>query len=109
MKEITRIKNDEEVSFITMKPTACVKCAIGQDWYQCNFEAMFQPDEFYPDYMQVCNFVRKEIDGKELNIEQAAKLLYDFLKREYKPLGLCVVNHVTGCKTHFDVDVQIGG
>lgn len=108
MEKITRIENREEVTKIKMMPTACVKCQIGQDWYQCKFEVGFIPTKYYPDYMEVCQFVREEIDGKELNIEQAAKLLLDFLKH-YEPDDVWVTNHVTGCKTHFDVDVTVGG
>lgn len=101
------IPNLENVSYIIMKPTACVKCGIGKDWYNCNFEAFFSPSDSYPDYMEVQDFVRKEIDGKELNIEQAAKKLYDFLKK-YEPYQVNVTAHVKNCKTHFDVDVTVG-
>ena len=104
---ITRIPNKEKVISITMNPTACVKCGIGKDWYHCKFRAEFMPDAYYPDYMQVEDYVRKEIDGKELNIEEATKALYDFLKA-YEPADLFVTAHVTGCKTHFAVDVEVG-
>lgn len=105
--ELKRLGNIEKVSKIVMRPTACVLCQIGKDWYQCRFEAEFLPGGYYPDYMQVERFVMDEIDGKTLNIEQAARLLYDFLSL-YEPKELRVRNHVTGCKSHFDVDVTIG-
>lgn len=105
--DLRRLGNNEKVSSIVMMPTACVKCQIGQDWYQCQFEAIFVPSGYYPDYMQVQKFVMDEIDGKELNIEQAARLLYDFLLL-FEPKSLTVVNHVRACKSHFDVDVRIG-
>lgn len=108
MENIRLIYNKEEVTHIKMKPTACVKCQIGQDWYQSIFEVDFFPDKYYPDYMEICQFIREEIDGKELNIEEAAKLLLDFL-RKYEPSYVSVINHVTDCKTHFDVDVEVGG
>lgn len=104
---MTKIENKENVSAIVMKPTAYAKCKIGQDWYKCDFEATFIPGKCYPDYMEVNEFVMQEIDGKELNIEEAARLLYDHLQ-EYQPVQLMVVNHIVGCKTHFDVDVTIG-
>lgn len=106
--EAKRIGNIEHVSIIKMRPTACVKCQIGQDWYRCEFEVVFIPSGCYPDYMQVGQFVNECIEGKELNIEQAAKLLYDFLLQTYEPEALTVTNHIRGCKTHFDVDVTIG-
>ena len=101
-----KIDNKENVTRIIMKPTACVKCHIGQDWYQCNFEVIFLPDKYYPDYIKVQNYIMDEIDGKELNIEQAAKMLYDHLNK-YEPFDLVVTNHITGCKSHFDVDVTV--
>ena len=105
--DISPIRNRENVISITMKPTACVKCAIGKDWYNCKFEVIFGPNEFYPDYMEVGDFVRHNIDGKEMNIEEAAKALYDFLL-QYEPERLAVTAHVSDCKTHFDVDVTVG-
>lgn len=104
---MNRILNKEKVSSITMMPTAYAKCKIGQDWYRCDFEVHFVPGDCYPDYMEVNSFVMSEIDGKELNIEEAARILYDHLI-QYQPEELEVTNHIKGCKTHFDVDVTIG-
>lgn len=101
-----KIVNNERVSQIVMKPKACMKCRIGQDWYQSNFEVIFYPNKYYPDYMEVQKFVMNEIDGKELNIEEAARILYDYLMI-YEPTALTVVNHIFDCKSHFDVDVTI--
>lgn len=103
---MTKLKNIENVTKIILKPSAFVKCQIGQDWYECRFEVCFEPDECYPDYIEVKDFIMSEIDGKELNIEQAARLLYDHLM-EYCPKSLVVTNHITNCKSHFDVDVVI--
>lgn len=105
--EPTKIENKENVTKIVMKPTAYVKCRIGQDWYKCEFCVTFIPGTGYPDYMQINEFVMKNIDGKELNIEEAARVLYDHLSI-YCPKYLQVRNHIAGCKTHFDVDVVIG-
>lgn len=103
---MTKIQNNEHVKSIIMKPTAYTKCKIGQDWYKCEFEAKFTPGDCYPDYIEVNSFVMNEIDGKELNIEEATRILYEFLMA-YNPQGLEVTNHINGCKTHFDVDVTI--
>lgn len=103
---MNKIPNKEHVAYIIMRPTAYTKCKIGQDWYKCEFEARFTPGSCYPDYIEVNKFVMDEIDGKELNIEEAARILYDHLM-DYNPQELEVVNHIKGCKTHFDVDVLI--
>lgn len=102
-----KLKNIEKVTSITMYPFAYTKCQIGQDWYKNQFEVYFIPDNYYPDYMEVEQFIQEKIEGKELNIEQASRILYDFLFEEYKPHSIRVINHIHGCKTHFDVDVAI--
>lgn len=102
----TMLENKEQVKEIIMKPTAHIKCRIGQDWYGCRFVVVFTPTEYYPDYSEVQQFVMEYIDGQELNIEEAARILYDFLK-EYDPEELIVTETVEDCKTHFDVEVTI--
>lgn len=104
---MTGIANKEKVTAITMWPDAYVKCGIGQDWYKCEFEVTFIPGSCYPDYMKIREYIMASIDGHELNIEEAARLLYDHLML-YAPEGLKVINHVTNCRTHFDVDIEIG-
>ncbi len=104
---MTKIENRENVSRIIMKPTAVSKCKIGQDWYKMAFEVEFIPGNCYPDYIEVNDFVMRKIDGKELNIEEAAEMLYGMLSA-YNPKSLKVTNHIAGCKTHFDVDVTVG-
>lgn len=104
---MNKIENKEKVTRIVMKPTAVAKCKIGQDWYKMAFEAEFIPGDCYPDYIEVNDFVMNELDGKELNIEEAASMLYEMLMA-YKPRFLQVTNHIKGCKTHFDVDVTVG-
>lgn len=103
---VERIENREGVSTITMWPKAFAMCRIGQDWYENNFEAVFEPGDYYPDYMAVDRFIRENIDGKALNIEEAARLLFDYLMK-YAPNRLRVTDHIRSCKTHFPVDVTI--
>ena len=103
---MNKIDNMQGVKKIKMYPTACVKCALGQDWYKINFEVTFVPEGNYPDYTEVQEAIMRDIDGKELNIEDAGENLFIFLS-QYSPKSLEVVCHVKGCKTHFDVDVFI--
>lgn len=103
---MNKLTNKEHVKEIIMKPTACVFCRIGKDWYSCRFVALFYPALYYPDYMEVQQFITEHIDGHELNIEEAGRVLYDHLK-EYEPDDLIVTVEVEDCKTHFDVEVTI--
>lgn len=105
---MAKIPNNENVKTIIMYPIAYTKCRIGQDWFLNRFEVHFTPNDCYPDYMEVNAFIQENIEGKELNIEEAAKTLYDYLKCEYKPNELQVTNHIRDCNTHFNVDVVVG-
>lgn len=100
------IENTQKIKKIIMKPTAITKCEIGQDWYQNCFEIVFIPNESYPDYMQVEAWIMQNIDGKELNIEDAVNNIYRYLYDVYSPKELHVIDKVVGNKVHFDVIVE---
>lgn len=99
------IKNSEHIKEIVMKPKAVSKCKIGQDWYKHEFNIIFQPSATYPDYMTFNDWIKKEIDGRELNIEEAVEMVYNYLNIKYNPEFLQVEDNITDCKTHFDVTV----
>lgn len=103
---MTKIPNKENVKKIIMHPIAYTKCQIGQDWFLNRFEVNFLPGDYYPDYMEVQKFIQSEIEGREMNIEVAAKTLYNFLM-QYDPSGLEITDHITDCNTHFNVDVTV--
>lgn len=100
-----KLNNSECIKQIIMRPVAYTKCRIGGDWYKNELVIKFVPEDFYPDYMEVNRFIMDHIDGKELNIEEVVALVRDMLYNEYNPKRVVVVDHVRGCKTHFDVTV----
>ena len=100
-----RIENTQGIDEIIMRPRACCKCVIGEDWYINEFKITFVPDGCYPDYMDVNKWIMGNVDGKALNIEDAVKILYDHLMQEYHPKRLEISTDVKGAKTHFDVTV----
>lgn len=99
-----KLENKEQITKIEMFPIAHCLCVIGKDWYTINFTVTFEPLESYPDYMFVKDYITKEIEGKELNIEQAVNILYEYLKR-YNPLKLTVSADVKDASSHFPVKV----
>lgn len=103
---MNKIPNNENVTKIVMRPIAYTKCKIGQDWFLNKFEVIFEPDEYYPDYMEVNQFILENIEGQEMNIEHAAQCLCNYLK-QYNPKRVQVVNHISDCNTHFNVDVTV--
>ena len=102
---MNKIKNTQKIAMITMNPTACTLCAIGQDWFKNELEIIFMPGDCYPDYMEVEDWIMKNIDGKELNIEDVVQKIYDFIAETYQPKDLTVTDNVSGCKSHFNVSV----
>ena len=99
------IPNHEKITTIVMKPFAECLCAIGKDWYHIQFEAIFTPIQYYPDYMDVAAFVSEHISGKEMNIETAVDTLGMMLMTKYAPVHLTVKGIVNNVVTHFPVEV----
>lgn len=103
---MTKIENKQNIRQIIMKPIAYTKCVIGQDWYKNELEILFIPDNCYPDYMDVNEWIMTNIDGNELNIEDVIDIIYNFLLETYHPKELHITDNIVGCKTHFDVIVK---
>jgi len=101
-----KLSNTQGITRINMNPIAYTKCKIGQDWYKNEIEIVFVPDKSYPDYMEINEYIMREIDGKELNIEDVVNMIYEKIKEEYEPKSLRVTNYINNCKTHFDVVVE---
>lgn len=99
------IQNKERISAIVMKPFAECLCAIGRDWYHIQFEVTFFPDDYYPDYMTISQFISQNINGHEMNIETAIDTLGQMLMTKYKPKNLTVKGIVDKVITHFPVEV----
>lgn len=99
------IENTQKISKIVMKPWTIFKCQLGQDWFKNDLVIEFEPDKYYPDYMDVVNYIMTEIDGKEMNIEDMLDILYGWLMDTYSPKSLSITDNVVDSKTHFDVTV----
>lgn len=101
-----KIKNEEKIKKITMMPTVITKCRIGQDWFKNKLEIVFYPNRYYPDYMEVEDWLMKNIDGKELNIEGVIDEVYKYFIDTYDPKEIHITDIVRGNKVHFDVIVE---
>lgn len=102
---MTRLPNIQEIKKITMHPQAACKCVLGGDWYTINFDIEFIPGEWYPDYMEVQDFVQQHIDGESLNIEDAVAILRDSFI-DFDPCQVTVTAKIANAKTHFNVEVE---
>lgn len=99
-----KLENTQKIKKIIMKPKACTRCVLGGDWYTNELEIAFEPGAYYPDYMDVQAWIMENIDGKDLNIEDVAEMVHDYMMG-YEPENVEVTDHIKGAKTHFDVSV----
>ena len=99
------IKNTQKITSIVMKPFAECRCVLGKDWYHIDYEAEMTPADCYPDYMDVSRFISEEINGKDLNIEDAVEKFGNFLWENYSPASLTVKANVSNVTTHCPVIV----
>lgn len=100
---MSTIQNKQKISSIVMKPVTRCFCPLGDAWYTSQFEVVFNPAETIPDYCDVDRWIKENIDGKSLIIEDAVSALYDYLLA-YNPAGLHVIADVKDAG-HFPVEV----
>ena len=103
---MNKLKNTQNIKRIIMEPTAYTKCVIGQDWYENHITIVFTPDEYYPDYTELRDWIMENIDGKELNIEDVIDIIYKLLQSEFRPKRLLIRDEIINSKTHFNVTVE---
>lgn len=99
------IDNDYGIGKITIELEARCFCPMGNDWYTNNFTVFFEPDKSIPDYCEVDNFVKKEIENKNFIIEKAVMVLHEFFMKNYKPKSCKVISYA-GNATHSPVTVE---
>lgn len=98
------IQNTQGIKRIDMMPIAHCLCAIGKDWYTIKFEITIYPEEEYPDYMDVMKWLTENVEGRELNIEDAVDLIYGYLTNSLS-CEVEVVADVSDASTHCPVRV----
>ncbi len=99
------IENKENIKKIIMKPSASCFCPLGQDWYRIDFNIEFIPKNYYPDYCDVQIFISNNINKKELTIEKAVDILYNYFQKEYNPENITIQANVNIVQSHFPVIV----
>ena len=100
-----KILNKQNIKKIIMKPSASCFCPLGQDWYRIDFNIEFIPKNYYPDYCDVQTFILNNINKKELTIENAVDILYNYFQIEYSPENITIQANVNIVQSHFPVIV----
>lgn len=102
---MSTFQNRQKISNITMKPIVRCFCPLGQAWYTGHFAVHFVPSETIPDYCDIDKWVKDNIDGQCLIIEDAVAAIYEHLQTTYTPAGLHIIADVEDAG-HFAVEVE---
>ena len=88
------IENKNKISEIILKGKSHNFCPIGQSHYTNQYVVEMFPDKVIPDYLDVQEFIRKEINDKELIIEDCVSMLFNHISITYNPKFLKVSSNV---------------
>ena len=97
-------KNEQGITKIKFTQNAQCFCPLGNDWYTNQFTVEIVPNELLADYVDVEKFIRKEISGKTLILEEAVSTLFNYIQTEIKPKYLKVSSYGADA-VHFPVTV----
>ena len=101
-----KFKNEYGVSKIKYTQKCRCFCPIGKADYTNNFTVTITPKKWIPDYCEIDKFIREQLDGKSLVIEDAACKLTQWLTGEIHPYWVEVESDVTdGVHGHVTVTV----
>ena len=80
-----KFKNEYGVSKIKYTQKCRCFCPIGKADYTNNFTVTITPKKWIPDYCEIDEFIREQLDGKSLVIEDAVCKLKQWLTGEIHP------------------------
>lgn len=84
------IENTQKINGITIETTAKCYCPIGNDIYTNQFTITLYPDKQLPDYCEVDKWIKENIEGKTMIVEEAVNQLYVFFSEYCRPKYLVV-------------------
>lgn len=102
------IENRYKVRKLIYKACAHVYCPLGKDWGVVDITAEIFPSEYLPDYLDIDEYIKKEIEGSEHITEEVGYMVYDFIVEQIKPAAVYVDVHSNNDSMH-DCVTTIGG
>lgn len=103
---MAKFANTYGVRKIVYKKNCRCFCPIGEAEYTNEFTVTMEPGDTIPDYCEIDKFIREQLDGKSLVIEDAACKLKQWLTGEIHPYWVEVESDVTdGVHGHVTVTV----
>lgn len=100
-----KLTNEQGINNIVMQPKAICFCPLGDDWYTNEFEINMDVRNYFPDYCDIEKFLNEKVRGKALIIEDAVKIVYDYIYDEYEPANLEVISYINDVTSHSPVVV----
>ena len=83
------IQNKQGISEITITKKLKMYCPLGKDTYKAEITATFAPDSVYMDYCVLDAFL-DGMKGRSYIIEDAVKVVYDYIEAQIHPKSLQV-------------------
>ena len=101
-------KNEQQIAKIVAKGHSHNFCPLGNAHYTNQFTIELRPNEIIPDYLEIKDFIAKELNDKALIIEDAVAILFDYVMDTFQPFYLKVSSLVTDA-AHPEVLVEKEG
>lgn len=80
-----RFENTMGIDSITMERSIRCFCPIGRSWCTYDLTMHINPGNVIPDYIEVGEYLKGHVDGKEFTLEGAVAAVRDYLVNEYEP------------------------
>ena len=103
---MSEIKN-MGIESILMMPKFRVICPISQSPMTLEMKVSFSPKNEKPNYMELHNWIRHNLESKRLSIEEASKTLGDYLVKAFEPLKVVISASSKDVAVHFPVEVTM--
>lgn len=105
MKKPNIMNNKFGTITIEMSPSIVHFCPLGKQWSKTELTARLVLGEKLMDYMDVDEWLRQNIDGHSMIIEEVVTSFFEYLDKEYTPMSLMVEGRAERGK-HFPVVVR---
>lgn len=99
--EFRRYENEHGISNMNFTAPVTVFCPLGPNYYRAAVTCEIELDAFIVDFIDLENYFKKELNGKELTTEALAGEVFAALEKAYAPKSITVKVH---SDSHFPID-----